>query len=400
MKNDQRVINLILILLGICVQAEGSVTAPSGTIVESYETTQSSTRVGKDSGFQLKQGQQFYLDSGDAQPLSGIGILLCSSDYGSPSGDISIEIYTNASGNKPGTAVNGTLKSFTPVLGQWNYISWEGSGPTLEVGSSNKYWIVVTTADQSGNDAYKWHRSKRSSDYSRGYRKTYNKGGSGAWSGAQTGDFAFRIYGDASLSVAMGSVRASTTPAGVEISWSTECETETAGFNIKKSGQVAGIYRKVNNELIVAKGRGAFGSLYSFTDSEPFWKEQYYKIEEVLANGSVNLSSPLKVDCKSIQAASKDFGLEACYPNPFNPVTRIEYKLPVIAENSQVDLTIYDTIGRMVSNLVSGHQTGGRYVVEWNGSDSKGGDVASGVYFAVLRIGALRRDYLRLIKVK
>ncbi|MBI1806995.1 MAG: M6 family metalloprotease domain-containing protein [Ignavibacteria bacterium] len=61
------------------------------------------------------------------------------------------------------------------------------------------------------------------------------------------------------------------------------------------------------------------------------------------------------------------------YPDPFNPVTRIQYSMP---ERSRVSLKVYDAIGREVMTLVEGIQDGGMNVVEFNGSG-----LPSGVYF-------------------
>jgi len=189
---------LILIIVSFCVWAW--TTPPTGTVIEEHVSTEASSYCGKYLGYQLKQAQQFYLDDGDVGPVSGLGILLKSEDYGSPVGDMTIALHTNDPGDIPGTVVEGSQFAFTPVLGDWNYVSFPESGIGLDKGSSDKYWIVVTTAEQAGdNDAYCWHRSN-SNTYDRGYRKTFNSGGGSVWE-TQQGDFAFRIYGDPILGV-------------------------------------------------------------------------------------------------------------------------------------------------------------------------------------------------------
>jgi len=67
-----------------------------------------------------------------------------------------------------------------------------------------------------------------------------------------------------------------------------------------------------------------------------------------------------------------EFGLSQNYPNPFNPKTTISYQLP---KYSQVDLSIYNILGRKVVTLVSEKQPAGTYKVEWDA-----GKFASGVY--------------------
>ncbi|MFA7288131.1 MAG: T9SS type A sorting domain-containing protein, partial [Melioribacteraceae bacterium] len=66
------------------------------------------------------------------------------------------------------------------------------------------------------------------------------------------------------------------------------------------------------------------------------------------------------------------------YPNPFNPTTTIEYILPI---EGNVKLEVYNSIGQLVNVLIDGYQNAGRQKVTWNGKDSYGSSVSSGVYF-------------------
>ena len=66
------------------------------------------------------------------------------------------------------------------------------------------------------------------------------------------------------------------------------------------------------------------------------------------------------------------------YPNPFNPNTTIRYELP---GQCHVRLTVYDVAGRLVDILVDEERPGGVHDTVWNGTDSKGMPVASGIYF-------------------
>ncbi len=66
-------------------------------------------------------------------------------------------------------------------------------------------------------------------------------------------------------------------------------------------------------------------------------------------------------------------------PNPFNPTTTINYA--VGREDARVHLAVYDIAGRLVSVLADGPTTAGDHMVVWNGKDSHGNQVSSGVYF-------------------
>ncbi len=79
------------------------------------------------------------------------------------------------------------------------------------------------------------------------------------------------------------------------------------------------------------------------------------------------------------------YALDQNYPNPFNPSTVIGYQLPV---TSNVKLVVYDLLGREVKTLVNEQNVSGAFRVTWNGENSYGHRVASGVYFYRLTAAA------------
>jgi flagellar hook assembly protein FlgD len=72
------------------------------------------------------------------------------------------------------------------------------------------------------------------------------------------------------------------------------------------------------------------------------------------------------------------------YPNPFNPATAIQYRVP--SPGSRVRLSVYDLSGRLIRELVDGEKSGGEYVAVWRGLDDAGRQVGSGVYFYRLEV--------------
>jgi hypothetical protein len=70
--------------------------------------------------------------------------------------------------------------------------------------------------------------------------------------------------------------------------------------------------------------------------------------------------------------------LLANHPNPFNPRTTIRFDL---AHTTSVHLSVYDARGRKVATLLEGTLPAGSHTAIWNGADSAGRQVASGVYF-------------------
>jgi hypothetical protein len=81
------------------------------------------------------------------------------------------------------------------------------------------------------------------------------------------------------------------------------------------------------------------------------------------------------------------FELFQNYPNPFNSITEIRYVLPIGKASYQVQLKIYDLLGRLVKVLVDQEQSVGNYSISWDGTDLGGNRVASGVYFYSLEAG-------------
>jgi flagellar hook assembly protein FlgD len=72
------------------------------------------------------------------------------------------------------------------------------------------------------------------------------------------------------------------------------------------------------------------------------------------------------------------------YPNPFNPTTNIQYELP---QKSDVQISIYDLLGRKVTTLVSEKQDAGKKTVTWNATNDQGKPVSAGVYLYQIRAG-------------
>ncbi|UCC41785.1 MAG: T9SS type A sorting domain-containing protein [Candidatus Aminicenantes bacterium] len=58
-------------------------------------------------------------------------------------------------------------------------------------------------------------------------------------------------------------------------------------------------------------------------------------------------------------------------------------------------LEVYNVLGQRIATLVNEHQTAGSKVVSWNGKDSVGNDVASGVYFYRINAG----DFVEMKKM-
>lgn len=85
------------------------------------------------------------------------------------------------------------------------------------------------------------------------------------------------------------------------------------------------------------------------------------------------------------------------YPNPFNPVTTIAYTLPA---ETRARVMVFDARGHHIRTLVDWQEHGpGRHEVEWDGTNTQGLRVSSGVYFSCLETPR-GRDMKRMALVK
>lgn len=75
----------------------------------------------------------------------------------------------------------------------------------------------------------------------------------------------------------------------------------------------------------------------------------------------------------------KDFFLYPNYPNPFNPETTIPFQ--ILKAHARVQLLIFDILGRKIRNLFDGELPPGNHEIKWDGRDSRGRGVSSGIYF-------------------
>jgi hypothetical protein len=87
---------------------------------------------------------------------------------------------------------------------------------------------------------------------------------------------------------------------------------------------------------------------------------------------------------KSTLTVPNTFTLHPAYPNPFNPITSLRYDLP---EQAQITLTVFDLMGRQITQLVNTTQDVGYKSVQWNATNSFGKPVSAGVYLYQIRAG-------------
>jgi hypothetical protein len=220
------------------------------------------------------------------------------------------------------------------------------------------------------------------------------------------------ISGEDTVPVELVALNATTTASSVIIKWRTATETNNLGFNIYRSDTKNGKYIKVNSKLIQGAGTDATPHDYSLTDDNvKFGETYYYYIEDVDFTGKKGKSPIIKItvgqksevkviDKPNITIHPKlktdviptKFALLQNFPNPFNPETWIPFNL---AADAPVTISIYDAKGQIVCTIVLGNKPAGIYATKskaayWDGKDSLGEKVSSGVYFYTLQAGEFR----------
>lgn len=93
----------------------------------------------------------------------------------------------------------------------------------------------------------------------------------------------------------------------------------------------------------------------------------------------------VSVQDRATEAVPERFDLMQNYPNPFNAVTTLRYSLP---RRSEVELTIYDILGREIRSLVRNVEEAGLKTVTWDGTNNLGEPVSTGVYLYQIQAGS------------
>ncbi len=75
------------------------------------------------------------------------------------------------------------------------------------------------------------------------------------------------------------------------------------------------------------------------------------------------------------------FEIKSAYPNPFNPVTQINFTIPT---EGVVETKIYDITGRMIVHESRNYSNPGVFQYRWNGTDKNSNHISSGIYFITI----------------
>ena len=101
-------------------------------------------------------------------------------------------------------------------------------------------------------------------------------------------------------------------------------------------------------------------------------------------NTLVMLPTGDDVSLADVTVMPEKFTIHQNYPNPFNPVTTLRYELP---EQTHVNITIYDMLGRKVKTLINQTQDAGYRSVIWDSTNNYGKPISAGIYLYQIQAG-------------
>jgi hypothetical protein len=207
---------------------------------------------------------------------------------------------------------------------------------------------------------------------------------------------------DYSLPVSLSTFQASGSYGKIILTWSSESEIDALGFRLLRSPE-----EDFSNSLVVAsyetdptllcQGNGAIGSEYSYVDRFELQPETpyYYRLESVDVNGRREVHS-LQPMATALPLPS-DYSLGPNFPNPFNPSTQFDVRLP---NTTPITIAVYDLLGREVARILDNALLEADvYRLSWNGQDAQGQRLPSGLYFCRLHApDAIRTMKMMLLK--
>lgn len=133
--------------------------------------------------------------------------------------------------------------------------------------------------------------------------------------------------------------------------------------------------------------KGITSRIFHFNKPNNQWEEVEtfkkgaYLIAYVMETGLYKVSDT-NIELSAQNLLPTEMTLNQNYPNPFNPETSIKFYIP---ENNQIELVVYDALGRKVKTLANGVFNQGWNTFKWSGQNELGHTVASGVYVYQLK---------------
>jgi len=296
-----------------------------------------------------------------------------------------VTVSRNASGNGGGVGITNANVDIT------NSIVWENTGNEINGSASVIYSNIEGGHDGEGNiDADPLFTDANNGDYT---LQAPDSPCIDAGTADLNGDGTEDITDYNGSAPDMGAFE-STLPAptgfqyflqssSVMLWWDPSTDENFQYFLLERSTDDQFVENVVSNYLV--------SSFYTDEDLE-FNTLYFYRISS-FSTGWSEYSATIAVVLEALDISNGNnlplsYKIHQNYPNPFNPTTQIKYDLP---EDGVVNITIYDMMGRQISTLVSGQQTAGYNIVQWNATNTLGEPVSAGLYLYTIHAGKFKQ---------
>lgn len=186
-------------------------------------------------------------------------------------------------------------------------------------------------------------------------------------SGTSFSDFGVGGNTDNLLPIELASFTSSVIENDVTLNWTTNFERNNSGFDIERKSTALN-WVKIGN----IEGHGTINtpSDYTFDDRNLSAGKFDYRLKQIDFNGNTKYYVSTN---QVVIGTPGNYVLSQNFPNPFNPSTTISYELP---NSNFVTLSVFDSRGKKIVELVNENQEAGFYSVLFNASN-----FASGIYF-------------------
>ena len=202
-------------------------------------------------------------------------------------------------------------------------------------------------------------------------------------------DFPIQTVVDYSLPVELVSFTANGDHGFISLEWITESELKNLGFILERKDEEQTEFQAIasyeTHDELRGQGNSSEQYTYTYRDAAVQPDIRYsYRLIQVDIDGARHVSQEV-VEATALAPLPAEFTLSQNYPNPFNPSTKIAFSLP---RAEDVTLIVYDIIGNKVIEILKNQRyEAGNWTITWDGNDSRGKQVASGLYFYTIRAG-------------
>ncbi len=300
----------------------------------------------------------------------------------------SLQIFMRPSLPTNDNGLPETMDSFLPR-------TWRVESSVEDPGS----YIITFDLAGLGITNYGLVRFFKRADGSEDWVDVINLGASLSWNGSKVtisglDTFSEFVPGiDETLPVTLASFNAvQTSNKFAQINWVTASESEVLGYNLFRGENDNQDQALRVTATMIEASNSPTGASYSFTDDEVEMNSSYYYwLQTVDFDGSSEMFGPVTI--KISEENDYDIGevllgtqLIGNYPNPFNPSTTISFS---VAQPQVVTIDVYNIKGQLVKRVFNGkvETPNIKQNVVWNGKDSDNKDVASGIYFTLMKSG-------------